>query len=63
MEDRKLQDTSSDQERWNDQQFGAAAARDQERAEEGTLDNERTAERPRAGNKEEDLSDNREGRG
>ena len=58
MGDRKLQDDTPGEERWNDQQFGATAARDQERADDGTLDDERTAERPppRAGNKEEDLA-------
>lgn len=53
-----LTESAPKKERMADQQFGAQAARDQEAADKGgeKMDNEKIAEHPRAGNKEEDLA-------
>lgn len=59
--DRKLEETAPESERFADQQFGATAARDQERleagedAQYGDPSTDTDADTPRAGNKAEPI--------
>ena len=55
-DDKALEETASEKERFADQQAGARAARDQEAADEGRLDSEELTDAPppRPGNKAED---------